>query len=155
MTEKLKAARDALHDPDFLLIARTDALAVEGFEAALDRATAYIEAGADVIFVEAPTTEAEVADIARRLPGWKLINMFQGGKTPLMPVGRLEALGYHIVIIPSDLQRAAIRAMQRVLSAIAEDGSSEAMASELASFREREAIVDTAGYLERDRRYAT
>jgi 2-methylisocitrate lyase-like PEP mutase family enzyme len=155
MTQKLKAARDALHDPDFLLIARTDALAVEGFEAALDRATAYIEAGADVIFVEAPTTETEIADIARRLPGWKLINMFQGGKTPLMPVARLEALGFHIVIIPSDLQRAAIRAMQRVLSAVAEDGSSAEMADELASFREREAVVDTAGYLERDRRYAT
>src|SRR6201997_705465 len=106
MAQKLKAARDALADQDLIVIARTDAIAVEGFAAALDRAAAYGEAGADVIFVEAPTTEEEIATVARRFPGWKLINMFQGGKTPLLPVARLETLGYNIVIIPSDLQRA-------------------------------------------------
>ena len=95
MVQKLKAVRDALHDPDFVVIARTDAIAVEGFDAALDRAAAYIEAGADMIFVEAPTSEAEIADIAKRLPGLKLINMFAGGKTPLLPVPKLEAFGYH------------------------------------------------------------
>ncbi len=63
-----------------------------------------------MIFVEAPTSEAEIAEIAKRLPGWKLINMFEGGKTPLLPVPRLEAFGYHLVIIPSDTQRAAIKA---------------------------------------------
>ncbi len=93
MVQKLKAARDALHDPDFILIARTDAIAVEGFAAAIDRASAYVEAGADVIFVEAPTSETEIAEIAKRLPGWKLINMFEGGKTPLLPVPRLETFG--------------------------------------------------------------
>ncbi len=71
--------------PDFVVIARTDAIAVEGYAAAIDRASAYIEAGADVIFVEAPTSEAEIADVAKRLPGYKLINMFEGGKTPLLP----------------------------------------------------------------------
>ena len=110
MVQKLKAVRDALHDPDFIVIARTDAIAVEGFAAAIDRASAYVEAGADMIFVEAPTSETEIAEIAKRLPGWKLINMFEGGKTPLLPVSRLEALGYHVVIIPSDTQRAAIKA---------------------------------------------
>jgi 2-methylisocitrate lyase-like PEP mutase family enzyme len=155
MVQKLKAVRDALHDPDFVVIARTDAIAVEGFAAAIERASAYIEAGADMIFVEAPTSEAEIADIARRLPGWKLINMFQGGKTPLLPVARLEALGYHLVIIPSDTQRAAIKAMQRVLDCIARDGSAAAMAAEIASFTEREAVVDTGGFLARDRRYAS
>ncbi|HEV3396713.1 MAG TPA: oxaloacetate decarboxylase [Xanthobacteraceae bacterium] len=155
MAQKLKAARDALRDPDFIVIARTDAIAVEGFAAALDRAAAYSEAGADVIFVEAPTTEEEIAAVARRFPGWKLINMFQGGKTPLLPVARLEQLGYNIVIIPSDLQRAAIRAMQRALAAIARDGSSAAMTADMASFKEREAVVDTAGYIARDQRYAS
>jgi 2-methylisocitrate lyase-like PEP mutase family enzyme len=155
MAQKLKAARDALRDPDFIVIARTDAIAVEGFAAALDRAAAYSEAGADVIFVEAPTTEEEIAAVARRFPGWKLINMFQGGKTPLLPVARLEQLGYNIVIIPSDLQRAAIRAMQRALAAIARDGSTAAMTADMASFKEREAVVDTAGYIARDQRYAS
>jgi 2-methylisocitrate lyase-like PEP mutase family enzyme len=155
MVQKLKAVRDALHDPDFVVIARTDALAVEGFDAALARASAYLEAGADMIFVEAPTSEAEIADIARRLPGLKLINMFAGGKTPLVPVPRLEALGYHVVIIPSDTQRAAIKAMQRVLAAIARDGSAAAMAADIVSFKDRELLVDTAGYLDRGRRYAS
>jgi 2-methylisocitrate lyase-like PEP mutase family enzyme len=155
MVQKLKAVRDALHDPDFVVVARTDAIAVEGFSAAIERASAYIEAGADMIFVEAPTSEAEIADIARRLPGWKLINMFHGGKTPLLPVSRLEALGYHLVIIPSDTQRAAIRAMQRVLDCIARDGSASAMVAEMASFAEREAVVDTPGFLARERRYSS
>jgi 2-methylisocitrate lyase-like PEP mutase family enzyme len=153
MVQRLHAVRDALHDSDFTVIGRTDAIAVEGFEAAIDRAAAYIEAGADMIFVEAPTTEAQIADIARRLPGRKLINMFQGGKTPLLPAARLEELGYHVVIIPSDTQRAAIKAMQRVLAAIAREGSAAAMIDDMASFSEREAVVDTAGFLALDRRY--
>jgi len=155
MTQKLKAVRDGLHDADFVVIARTDAIAVEGFSAALDRAAAYLEAGADVSFVEAPRSEAEIADIAKRLPGWKLINMFEGGKTPLLPTSRLQALGYQLVIIPSDTQRAAIKAMQRVLVAIAQDGSAATMRGDMASFAEREAIVDTAGYLARGKEYGS
>ena len=108
-----------------------------------------------MIFVEAPTSEAEIAEIAKSVSGWKLINMFEGGKTPLLPASRLEALGYHLVIIPSDTQRAAIKAMQRVLAAIARDGSSAAMRSDMVSFKEREALIDTAGYLERSKRYAS
>jgi 2-methylisocitrate lyase-like PEP mutase family enzyme len=155
MVQKLRAVREALHDPDFVVIARTDAIAVEGFNAALDRASAYHEAGADMLFVEAPTSESEIAAIAKSVPGWKLINMFEGGKTPLLPVSRLEALGYQLVIIPSDTQRAAIKAMQRVLATIARDGSAAAMADDMASFKEREALVDTAGFLDRARRYAS
>jgi 2-methylisocitrate lyase-like PEP mutase family enzyme len=153
MVQKLKAVRDALSDPDFIVIARTDAIAVEGFDAAINRASAYIEAGADMIFVEAPTSEAEIAEIAKRLPGLKLINMFAGGKTPLLPVQRLEAFGYHCVIIPSDIQRAAIKAAQRTLAAIAHDGSSASVAGEMVSFNEREAVIGTAAYLDRGRRY--
>jgi 2-methylisocitrate lyase-like PEP mutase family enzyme len=155
MVQKLKAARDALHDPDFILIARTDAIAVEGFSAAIDRASAYLEAGANMSFVEAPTSETEIAEIAKRLPGLKLINMFEGGKTPLIPAPRLQALGYHLVIIPSDTQRAAIKAMQRVLAAIARDGSSASMRPDMVSFKGREAVVETAAYLDRDKLYAS
>ena len=155
MVQKLRAARDALADPDLVLIARTDALAVEGLDAAIARAQAYYAAGADVIFVEAPTSEAEIETIARRVAAPKLINMFQGGKTPLVPLARLRDLGYRIVIIPSDLQRAAIRAMEDTLAAIARDGNSGAVADRLASFTDRETAVDTAGWLELDRRYST
>jgi 2-methylisocitrate lyase-like PEP mutase family enzyme len=155
MAQKLRAARDAATDPDLVLIARTDAIAVEGLDAAIDRARAYAEAGADVLFVEAPVSEAQIAEIALRLPQPKLINMFQGGKTPLVRLARLAELGYRLVIIPSDLQRAAIRAMEDVLAAIKRDGNSAALASRMASFTDREAVVDTAGYLDLDRRYAS
>jgi 2-methylisocitrate lyase-like PEP mutase family enzyme len=155
MVQKLKAVRDALHDPDFIVIARTDALAVEGFNAAIDRASAYLAAGADMIFVEAPTSEQEIAEIAKRVPGLKLINMFAGGKTPLIPAPRLEALGYNVVIIPSDTQRAAIKAMQRALAAIAHEGSTASMANDMVSFKDRELIIDTPAYIERDKRYAS
>lgn len=154
MAQKLRAARDALTDADIVLVARTDALAVEGLDAAIERAHAYAAAGADVIFVEAPVSLEQIEAIARRVPQPKLINMFQGGKTPLVPVARLRELGYQIVIIPSDLQRAAIRAMDDVLAAVARDGSSAALADRMASFTEREAVVDTASYLARDARYA-
>ena len=154
MAQKLRAARDAMTDSDIVLIARTDALAVEGLDAAVERAQAYAAAGADVIFIEAPVSVEQIEAIARRVPQPKLINMFQGGKTPLVPVARLKALGYQIVIIPSDLQRATIRAMDDVLAAIARDGSSAALAERMASFAEREAVVDTAAYLARDAKYA-
>ena len=153
MAQKLRAARDAMTDSDIVLIARTDALAVEGLDAAVERAHAYAAAGADVIFIEAPVSMEQIEAIARRVSQPKLINMFQGGKTPLVPVARLKDLGYQIVIIPSDLQRAAIRAMDDVLAAIARDGSSAALAERMASFTEREAVVDTAGYLARDAKY--
>jgi 2-methylisocitrate lyase-like PEP mutase family enzyme len=151
--QKLRAARDAVSDPDFVLIARTDAIAVEGFEAAIARAEAYMAAGADVIFVEAPQSEAEIAEIAWRLPYPKLINMFHGGKTPLVSTDRLGALGYRIVIVPGDTQRAAIKAMQATLAAIKRDGDSHAVADQLVTFEAREAVVDTPGYLAADRRY--
>jgi 2-methylisocitrate lyase-like PEP mutase family enzyme len=80
--------------------------------------------------------------------------MFEGGKTPLLPVSRLQELGYQLVIIPSDTQRAAIKAMQRVLATIARDGSAAAMRGDMVSFAAREAIVDTAGYLARCKEYA-
>jgi 2-methylisocitrate lyase-like PEP mutase family enzyme len=80
--------------------------------------------------------------------------MVHGGKTPLIPVARLEKIGYHVVIIPSDTQRAAIKAMQRALAALARDGSTAALRDDMVSFKEREAVIGTAAYLDRDKRYA-
>ncbi len=153
MQQKLRAARDAA-GADFVIIARTDALAVEGEARALERAHAYMEAGADVIFVEAPTSVEQIERLACALPFPKLINMFHGGKTPLMPVADLAELGYAIVIIPSDLQRAAIAAMRDTLDAIRRDGHSGALSGHMVSFREREAVVDTDRFLRLDRHYA-
>ena len=153
MAQKLRAARDATGDADLVLIARTDALAIEGLDAAIARAHVYAAAGADVIFVEAPVSIEQIETIAHRVPQPKLINMFQGGKTPLVPVARLKALGYQIVIIPSDMQRAAIRAMDDVLAALARDGSCATLADRMATFKEREDVVDTAGWLARAAKY--
>jgi 2-methylisocitrate lyase-like PEP mutase family enzyme len=153
--QKIRAIRDASEDDDTVIVARTDAIAVEGFEAAIDRMHKYMEAGADVAFVEAPTTEAEIEEIAKRIPGPKLINMFLGAKTPLLSTQRLKEIGYKIVIIPSDTQRAAIKAMQRVLETVRRDGHSAAMADDMASFRDREEIVNTKAFMELDRRFAS
>ena len=148
----LKAAKDA--DPDIVIIARTDSLAIEGFEAALERAAIYGEAGADVLFVEAPTTMEQIEQIPSRLKLPVLINMFFSGKTPLVSAPKLEKMGYKIEIIPSDAQRAAIRAMQRVFEAIKRDGDASSMANDMASFNEREAIVQTTKWLEMGKNWA-
>lgn len=155
MVQKLRAAHDVLGDSDVVLIARTDALAMEGFEAAVERGRRYMEAGADMLFVEAPRSESEIARLAEALPCPKLLNMFHGGKTPVLPLSRLGDLGYRLVIVPGDLQRAAIRAMEEALQLIRRDGSTEAMADRMASFAHREEIVRTDRYMELARAYAS
>ncbi len=141
MCQKIRAAcaaRDRL-----LIIARTDARAVSGLEAAIERGQAYARAGADLIFVEAPQSLQEIERIAQAVQAPLLINMFWGGKTPLVPPARLAGLGYRIMIVPSDLQRAAIRAMQRAAAAIRQDGNTAALADEMVSFAEREQVIGT------------
>ena len=147
MVHKIRVIKDAQTDPDFVVIARTDAIAAEGFDAAIERSHAYLEAGADVIFVEAPETVEQIEAIARLIPQPKLINMFHGGKTPMVGKQRLRELGYKFIIIPSDLQRAAIKACQRVLAAIHRDGDSSSEQDNMAAFKEREEIVGTLEYL--------
>jgi 2-methylisocitrate lyase-like PEP mutase family enzyme len=150
MCRKIRIARHTLIDQDCMIIARTDAIAAEGFESALSRAEQYVKAGADMIFVEAPESLDQIRSVARRIPGPKLMNMFYGGKTPLMSIEELSSLGYQLVIIPSDMQRAAIHAMQIVLAEIKRSGDSSAMAAQLTSFEEREKIVQTSRYLALD-----
>ncbi|MGO0307180.1 isocitrate lyase/PEP mutase family protein [Endozoicomonas acroporae] len=129
------------------VIARTDAIAVTGFDDALDRARAYVDAGADMLFVEAPQTIGQIEDIAKQAPGPKLINMFYSGKTPLVPTEDLKAMGYQLIIIPSDLQRAAVTAMREVLQVIRRDGNSGAIADGMMTFQEREQLVRTKEFL--------
>lgn len=151
MCHKIQVAKASVNDADFVIIARTDAIAVEGFDQALVRAKAYVEAGADMIFVEAPESIEHIEAIAREIPGLKLINMFHGGKTPVVPVARLQALGFAVVIIPSDLQRAAIKAMQKTLVAIHQQGNSESVVEDMVSFKEREQIIGTEQYFALDK----
>jgi 2-methylisocitrate lyase-like PEP mutase family enzyme len=148
MCLKIKVARRNLQDPDFIVIARTDAIGVEGFENAIKRAKAYLAAGADIIFIEAPETEKEIEQIAEQIPEPKLINMFSGGKTPFVSIEKLKQLDYRIVIIPSDLQRASIKAMQNTLKEIAVFGNSTKIDYQLTSFQEREKIVGTQKYFD-------
>ncbi|MBC7781367.1 MAG: isocitrate lyase/PEP mutase family protein [Proteobacteria bacterium] len=147
----LKAAKDA--DPDIVIIARTDAVAVEGFDAAVERAHRYAEAGADVLFIEAPTTLEQIERIPTLFAKPVLINMFFGGKTPLVSASELERMGYRIEIIPSDAQRAAIRAMQRVFATLQQHGEASTMADDMATFDQREAIVATADWFARGAGY--
>lgn len=153
MAGKVAAAVAARRDPDFMIVARTDAIAVEGFESAIARAVAYRDAGADMLFVEAAEDEAQVAEIPQRLGCPVMINMFRDGRTPFLPSRRLGEMGYNLVIVASDLQRAVIRAMTGVLDAIARDGDSGAVAELLSPLPARDEAVEHDDWLAWAERY--
>ncbi len=153
MVGKLQAAQDARHDPDLVLIARTDARAVEGLDGAIRRGNRYAAAGADLIFVEAPQSEDELRTIAREVRAPLLVNMFQGGRTPLVAPAVLAEMGYRVMIVPSDLQRAAIRAMQDAAAAVRATGTAAVLGERLAGFDERDALVDLASWQRREHAY--
>jgi 2-methylisocitrate lyase-like PEP mutase family enzyme len=148
MCIKIRTAIKTRSHSDFLIIARTDAIAVEGFSKAIERAKYYLDEGADMIFVEAPETMEQIEKIASAISQPKVINMFYGGKTPLVSSEALKQMGYNIVIIPSDLQRAAMKAMQHTLKAIQTHGNSASVADTLLSFKDREEIIETDKFLE-------
>jgi 2-methylisocitrate lyase-like PEP mutase family enzyme len=154
MVQKIKAAVDARQDADLLIIARTDARAVEGLDAAIDRAAAYREAGADILFVEAPQSVAELEAIPARLPGPHLANIVFGGKTPGLPRERLAAMGFSGIVYANAALQAAVAGMSRVLRHLAATGSLAGVEDALASFAERQNLVDYDGFAALDRRYA-
>jgi 2-methylisocitrate lyase-like PEP mutase family enzyme len=133
---RIRAAVAARTDPDFLVIARTDAIAVSGFDDAVDRAEAAARAGADVLFVEAPTSEADIEALPRRLDRPLLFNYAPSGRSPLLPFSRLRALGYGIVILPVDLLFAATRAMQRLLAELRDGDAMSRDPDRVVSFQE-------------------
>ena len=153
MVGKIHAAVDTRQDPDLVIIARSDARAVEGLEAAIDRVNAYLEAGADVGFVEAPENVDELRVVGRQVKGPALVNVFEGGKTPMVPARELEAMGFRLGIYPSQTHRAAIRAAQRVLAAMQRDGDTSAVEAELATFQDREDAVGTASWRALEEKY--
>jgi 2-methylisocitrate lyase-like PEP mutase family enzyme len=153
MVGKIKAAVDTRQDSDLVIIARSDARAVEGLQASIDRVNACIEAGADVGFVEAPQTVEELRIVGRQVRGPALVNVFEGGKTPMLPAKELEAMGFRIGIYPSQTHRAAIRAAQKVLAALKEDGHTTRVEPDLATFQEREDAVGTAAWRALEEKY--
>ncbi len=153
MVSKLRAAVEARRE-ETVIIARTDARAVEGLEGALTRARAYSEAGADVLFVEAPQSVEEIRRIARSLAGPLMINIFVGGKTPVVPSGELDRMGYRLAIYPSDLQRAAIFAMIGCGRHLRDSGTVEGFAP-VVSFQDREVLINAALWAGLSERYGT
>jgi 2-methylisocitrate lyase-like PEP mutase family enzyme len=153
MVGKIKAAVDTRRDADLLIIARSDARAVEGLAAAIDRVNAYLDAGADIGFVEAPQSVEELRIVGRDVRGPALVNVFEGGKTPVVGANELRGMGFRLGIYPSQTQRAAIRAAQRVLRAMKEDGDTRRIEPDLATFEEREEAVGTAQWRALEERY--
>jgi 2-methylisocitrate lyase-like PEP mutase family enzyme len=153
MVGKIKAAVDTRRDADMVIIARSDARAVEGLQASIDRVNAYLEAGADVGFVEAPQSVDELAAIPGKLVKPALANIFEGGKTPTLPKKALEDMGFRIGIYPSQTHRAAIAAAKKVLAVLKRDGDTAAIESELATFNDREEAVDSARWRALESKY--
>jgi len=132
--EKIKAAVDARTNPDFVLISRIDAIAVEGFDGAIERAQAYIEAGIDVLFFEATENEEQLCKIPQLIKKPLLVNLVEGGKTPIINAKELEKMGYKIAIYPSSSLMAAVYAMEKLLKELKRTGTTDSMRGQMASF---------------------
>jgi carboxyvinyl-carboxyphosphonate phosphorylmutase len=155
MVQKLRAAVEARAQPDFMIIARTDARAVEGLDSALERARMYREAGADALFIEALTTEAEIEEAARAFPGVPLLfNWAEGGKTPPVGLDRLRELGYRIVIFPLSALLAATGAMRAILREIAGAGTPAAALPGLPAFGDFLDFIGLPEVRQAEQRYA-
>ncbi|HLH25444.1 MAG TPA: oxaloacetate decarboxylase [Chloroflexota bacterium] len=154
MIAKLEAAREARGDSGLVLIARTDAAAVLGFDAAVERARAYVAAGADVLFVEAPRTVDELRRIPRELPGVPhIVNVVVGGLTPVLPRAELEALGFRLILYAGLALQAAALAVRDALRHLAEHGDPSGMQDRILSFAARQALVDLPAVEALERRF--
>ncbi|EFH11518.1 isocitrate lyase/PEP mutase family protein [Teichococcus cervicalis] len=156
MAGKVKAAVDARHSAETLIIARTDAVAVEGMEAALDRARLYAEAGADVLFVEAPRSREQMARIASELGGLRplLANMVEGGDTPISTAAALGEMGFGLVIFPGGIVRALAHTARDYYASLARHGSNQPFADRMFDFGALNALIGTPEMLALGETYA-
>lgn len=155
MAQKIRAAADARRSSDFLIIARTDAAAVEGLDAAIERGHIYREAGADLLFIEAPRSEREIVAVAEAFKGVPLLfNYAEGGKTPPVELSRLAELGFAVVIFPISTLLAATGAMRQVLARIRADGTPRDVLDELPSFSSFLDFIGLPEIRDLERRYA-
>src|SRR5262249_25345173 len=141
MCLKLQAALDARRDPDFVIIARTDARAVEDIDSAIQRVNRYADVGADVCFIEAPESRPELERIPREVRRPLLVNMLSGGVTPILPVAELEKLGYKIVVCPIESLLVTATAMQRLIQALLTRGRCDLAAGEMMTFAEIKKVL--------------
>lgn len=141
MVTKIKAAVDTRHSEDLLIIARTDVLALEGLSSALDRASVFIEAGADMTFIEAPSTVEEMSRIPSALPVPQVVNLVVGGRTPLCPRAELQDMGFSLVLYANAALQASLLAMTEVLGSLRQNGSLDAVHDRLADFTTRQSAV--------------
>jgi 2-methylisocitrate lyase-like PEP mutase family enzyme len=155
MIGKIKAAVDARVHRETLIIARTDAVAVEGLEAALERARLYAEAGADVLFVEAPRSASELGQVTKALSGRAALmaNMVEGGDTPVMSARELEALGFSLVIFPGGIVRALALAAQGFYASLKQHGTTEGYRNQMHDFAALNNLLGTSDMLARGVRY--
>ncbi len=145
MCGKIRAAVDARHSRDTLIVGRTDAVAVEGFARAIERAELYRDAGSDVLFVEAPRTRDDLSRITSTLrPGLPLLaNMVEGGKTPPLSATELEAIGFSLVIFPGGIVRALAQASRDYYASLARHGSTEPFRSRMLDFDTLNILIGT------------
>lgn len=151
MVEKIVAAVRARKDPDLTLIARTDAIAVEGFEAALARARAYVAAGAQMIFVEAPRTVDDLARIPHQVEAPCIVNVVEGGLTPLASRDDLERMGYKVALYANLALRVASRAVESALRTLLVEGSSTSLLDRMTTWEERQDMVGLSDWEALDR----
>jgi len=150
--DRIKAAVDAREEgPDILILARTDARAEHGLTEAIARAQAFAEAGADILFVEAPKSEDEMRDVCGGLPGWKMANLVENGETPLLPPAQLEEIGFSLAAYPLTLLSAAMKAIKSALAAMKSGQHPE---SALLDFAELRDIVGFSDYYDAEQRYS-
>jgi 2-methylisocitrate lyase-like PEP mutase family enzyme len=153
--QKIRAAVDAKSDPDFLVIARCDALSVAGMDEVVRRCNAYREAGADMLFVESPRSIEDITEIPQRIPGAHLFNMSASRKTPAMSVDALTRLGYKVMILPNFSALAAIKAMSEVFADIKRAGTVAGILDRCATFQEFTALGGLQEFEEVEKRFAT
>jgi 2-methylisocitrate lyase-like PEP mutase family enzyme len=156
MVGKIKAAVDARHSAETLIIARTDAIAIEGFDRAIARAALFLEAGADVLFIEAPREREQLSRIGARFSKSAplLANMVEGGKTPILPASELETLGFALVIFAAGIVRAVARTAEEFYASLKAHGSTAPFRARMFDFTGLNQLIGTPELLERGRCYA-
>jgi methylisocitrate lyase len=152
---KIKAAVEARGDSNLVIIARTDAIAVEGFDEAMRRAKAYYEAGAEVLFVEAPRSREQMAAIGGQLPGVKIANIVEGGHTPIVPANDLKAMGFRLAIYANMVLRSSVKAIQKSLAHLHEAGDSQAILDEMITMEERARVTRKDQLDDLEKRYVS
>ncbi len=147
MAAKLQAALEVRSNPEFVIIARTDARAVEGLSAAIDRANRYAELGADLCFVEAPQSRDELAQIGREVRAPQLANMLTGGATPILPAEELERLGFKIVVAPIETLAVTGFAVRQLTQTLLEHGRVDSLAERMLSFDDMKQLLGVSKWL--------